>query len=104
MHNFRWWFLPYCLQRLENGKYVVLNRAYKPVGMVTEEWVDYEPHGVKIKIGKNQARALSYNKSEEKERVYLYDDATNPNRSKATMDEYLRKVGLLAAYTIDEEI
>ena len=34
--------MPYCIQRLEDGRYIVLNRHYKPLGETTREWVTYE--------------------------------------------------------------
>jgi hypothetical protein len=30
--DFRAMFFPYCLQKQKDGRYVVLNREYKPVG------------------------------------------------------------------------
>ena len=38
--------LPYCLERLADGRYVLLNRSYKPVGMTTTDWVDYTDHAI----------------------------------------------------------
>jgi len=37
-------FLPYCIQRLEDGRYVVLNRNYKPLGFRTTEFLRYEDY------------------------------------------------------------
>lgn len=35
--KFRQLFLIYCLDRLEDGSYVALNRRYKPVGFASTE-------------------------------------------------------------------
>lgn len=40
--DFSWWFLPYCLSELKDGQLIVLNRAYKPLGVRSREWVDYD--------------------------------------------------------------
>jgi hypothetical protein len=37
-----WWGLPYCLEVLKDGRLIVLNRGYKPLGVKTDLWVDYE--------------------------------------------------------------
>ena len=33
--DFRSVFMPYCLRKQKDGRYVVLNREYKPVGFFT---------------------------------------------------------------------
>jgi hypothetical protein len=42
LDDFRAVFLPYCLEKRNGGRYVVLNREYKPVGIAVEsgEWVN----------------------------------------------------------------
>jgi hypothetical protein len=68
------------------------------VGFFTREWVTYEEHPVlvKLKITKALAKKLS-NKSEDGiKTIFLYNDATNPTRSKANMNTYLAKLALLA--------
>ena len=44
--NFRWVFLPYCLDEQDDGRWAVLNRDYKPLGMLTGEYVDYDGHSL----------------------------------------------------------
>ncbi len=96
-YSFRQIYLPYCLDRQENGEYVVLNRQYKPVGFTTGEWILYEdfPVSVPLKITEATARKLSYKESEELSRIYLYNDGCIPDRDKKSMDAYLIKLQLL---------
>ena len=50
LHDFRSVNLPYCLKKQPDGKYVVLNREYKPIGFKTKDWVGYEQYPVAVKI------------------------------------------------------
>src|SRR5262249_23726174 len=53
--------LPYCLGRQPDGRYVVLNRNYKPFGFLTDDFVDYAnyPVAVSLKVTPHGARTLS---------------------------------------------
>ncbi|MDN7754742.1 hypothetical protein [Burkholderia gladioli] len=56
-------FLPYCVQRQQDGRYAVLNREYKPLGFWTRAYVTYADHPTLVKIkGLTAARAakISY--------------------------------------------
>ena len=97
--DFRSVYLPYCLQKLEDGRYVVLNRAYKPLGFLSQEHVVYEefPIAAEIKgIGPAVAAKLSWKGDTDVDRIYLYNDGTNPVSSEANMDAYLDKLRILA--------
>lgn len=37
--DFLSFFMPYCLKKHPDGRYAVLNRKYKPVGMVTDDQI-----------------------------------------------------------------
>ena len=102
-HEARAIHLPYCIQRLEDGRYVVLNRNYKPVGFTTSEHLNYEdfPVAVKFKgLTAKTAAKLSYKGSEELDCIYLYNDGTVPTASAANMTAYLNRLGLLAKLKI----
>ena len=43
-------FLPFCLQRTADGGYLVLNRKYKPLGVMSRERVDYDTHSSKFRF------------------------------------------------------
>lgn len=97
--DFRAVYLPYCLQRLEDGRHVVLNRAYKPLGFLSKDHVVYEeyPVAVEIKgIGPAVAAKLSWKGDSNIDTIYLYNDETNPINSDANMDAYLERLRILA--------
>lgn len=76
----RWAFLPYCIQRLADGRYIVLNRRYKPVGSFTSNWVVYEddPSACNLDITPAVAKRLSWNGSEDTDVIHLYADGCLP--------------------------
>ena len=101
--DFRAVFLPYCLQKQEDGRYAVLNREYKPVGFFTREWIKYEEHPVLVKfkgLTKAKAAKLSDKGEANLDQIFLYNDATNPVRSKANMRSYLAKLEILAGLSV----
>ncbi len=95
LQDFRAVFMPYCIERQPDGRYVVLNRGYKPLGFFTSDYIRYSDHAVAVglRITPKTAEKLG---GWEEQRLYLYDDATNPLRSKAGVDAYLRKLRILA--------
>jgi hypothetical protein len=48
--DFRAVFLPYCLQKQSDGRYAILNRRYKPVGLTLKEFVKYEDYPVCVEL------------------------------------------------------
>lgn len=98
-HDFRSMFFPYCLKMQPDGRYAVLNREYKPVGFIPYGFVRYSDYPVCIEIhgiGPATARKLSYNGSEDTDKIFLYNDGCNPIRDKKDMTAYLKKLELLA--------
>ncbi len=95
--SFRKIYLPYCLDRLENGEYVVLNKQYKPVGFNTTDFINYGdfPVSVPLKITEAIARKLSPERSGNLNRIYLYDEGCIPDSNKKNMDAYTAKLELL---------
>jgi len=99
LNDFRAIYLPYCLKKQENGKYIVLNRNYKPLGFNSNEEFNYSdfPISSNLKgITEKKAIELSWNDSPDKENIFLYNDGTNPIKSKRNMTEYLKKIESLA--------
>lgn len=99
--NVRWWFLPYCIDKI-GEKYVILNRAYKPIGVVTDEWVDHEPYAQPIDgLTKAKAAKISYKSDGNFERIYLYNDGCVPTHSKKDWDAYSKRLAVLAGLEVD---
>ncbi len=94
---FRNIYLPYCLQRQKNGEYIIQNRQYNPVGFSSGRGIDYEKISVSVplKITKATAKKLSWEESDNLDRIYLYIEYDAPDTSKKNMDAYLVKLQLL---------
>lgn len=98
-------YLPYCLQRLKDGRYIVLNRYYKPLGMPRGDFMDYEGHATAhaIKgVTAAKAKALSHDADEGVDCIYLYNDGCVPTDSAANWTAYSKRLQLLAALGIKE--
>lgn len=93
----RWVFLPYCIQQLGDGRYIVLNRRYKPLGSFTTSWVDYEtdPSACALNITPAIAARLSWKGSEDTTLIHLYADACLPEESVVHMRAYSERLQVL---------
>ena len=95
-------FMPYCLQRLQDGGYLFLNRRYKPLGVTSDEWVDYDTHPSKFHFARTlsarQVEALSCRGSADAERIYLYNDGCIPTDSDVAWKAYSVRLQRLAGY------
>jgi hypothetical protein len=104
--DFRAIFLPYCLERQPEGGYAVLNRDYKPIGFLTDKWIEYDKYPVLVQlngIGRAKAAKLCCKGNGDKERIYLYSDDSNPVRSEANMQAYLARLKTLAKVKIETD-
>lgn len=91
-------FFPYCLDRQGNGTYVLLNRRYKPVGITLTSWVRYDDFPVAVRLRgmrPSVAAKLSVHGDPDVNRIYLYDDATNPEGSAANTRAYMERLAYL---------
>ncbi len=98
IENVRAVYFPYCLQKQEDGSWVLLNRNYKPIGFNTAGFIKYEEYPVSMKIkglGPETLKKLSCKGENPSEIVYLYDDGCNPSSSDLAMSKYLEKIAIL---------
>lgn len=94
-------FLPYCLIRLQDGRYAVTNRQYKPLGSTSVEWVDYETLDAtgRVDIPAHVAAQLDHRGEPGDGHIYLYSDGSIPTRSDAAWAAYAQRLALLARHT-----
>jgi hypothetical protein len=101
MNSFRQVFLPYWLQKLPDGRWVVLNREYKPLGFRTGAWVDYEDYPICVELKDLKPEKVSFTGHQQyKDRIYLYNDGCIPTDSDKHMKAYLQKIKELAKLEI----
>jgi hypothetical protein len=96
-------FLPYCLQRLADGRYIVLNRRYKPLGVQTREWVDYDTHpsAARMKITAATARKLSWKSSDDVAVIHLYNDGCVPDAGADHLDAYAKRLAVFMKLPVE---
>ncbi|MCX7067482.1 MAG: hypothetical protein NTW85_07305 [Methylococcales bacterium] len=99
IENVRAVYFPYCIEKQEDGSWLILNRNYKPVGFNTSEHIIYSDYPVSVKLkglGKETLKKLSWNDKEELgNRIYLYNDGCIPTSSPQAMSAYLKKIEVL---------
>lgn len=90
-HWFRFW-MPYLFQKIDHPKikhfYLPLNRNYKPLGVISKDWIEYEgfasSHGVAFASDPANIPNVWLPGS-----LYLYDDTTKSRRDYFTRFERL---------------
>lgn len=98
-HWFRFW-MPYSFQKMEHAKvkhlYLPLNRNYKPLGMTTGEWVDYDPyvqsHGVVFGSDPHKFAGVWYGEHEKS--LYMYADVPSSRR------DYFQRLEMLMSHVM----
>ncbi|MEI8609954.1 hypothetical protein P4S70_13575 [Enterovibrio sp. Hal110] len=96
--NVRAVYFPYCLEKQEDGSWLLLNRNYKPVGLNTGEFIDYDQYPVSMKIkglGPATLRKLSHHDGELGNKVFLYNGSCVPTSSAEAMSKYLKKLEII---------
>lgn len=98
---------PYCLQPLADGRAILLNRRYKPLGVHSTEWVEYESHPstFKLTLDAETAAKLSWEGKAPApgEPIWLYRDACAPRESSQNLKAYLERLAILMRLPCPEE-
>lgn len=94
---------PYCLQKTRDGKWLVLNRNYKPVGTTSKEHVDYDAHADRLNIDNGTIAALRKlavlniaDGADDPGLFYFYRDDSMPTESASNWNRYAKILELLA--------
>lgn len=98
--NLRTLLFPYCLDRQPDGRYVALNRKYKPVGFTLggDDFIDYAAYPVQLTIKgltPTVAAKLSWDGSANLARIYLYNDGCIPTDSADNWTAYAARLRVL---------
>lgn len=99
LNDFKSIYLPYCIVRQEDKSFVVLNREYKPLGFRVIEHIEYGKYPISARIPEitpELAVKISWNESPNTDKIFLYNDKTNPVSSDENMEAYLAKLAILA--------
>ncbi|NMG64909.1 hypothetical protein GPA19_08115 [Azoarcus indigens] len=96
-------FMPYCLRRISDGRYIVLNRDYKPLGIPSCDNVDLASHPTvhAIKITPAVARKLSWEGKDDLDCIYLHGGGSTPKGE--ALKAYSERLAVLMAIHIEVE-
>jgi hypothetical protein len=99
-HFFRF-FMPYLFQEIPGiGKnvWLPLNRNYKPLGVISKDWVDYDAfaktHGVKFAKDPRNLKDIWEHTTEAPDMLWLYSDAPSTRR------DYFARLEKLMTYQL----
>lgn len=95
--NVRQAMFPYGMQENADGSWTFFNRNYKTVGTVTEEWSEWDDPSHKMflrGLGPATLAKLDIH-GVGGERIYFYNDGSNPEGSAENMKAYLEKLRIL---------
>jgi hypothetical protein len=98
-------YFPYVLDRQPDGRYAILNREYKPVGLNIDydEWIDYDRFPVLVRVKgltRKRAAKIAYDGDERLDYIYLYDDGCNPFYDARDMTAYCRRLAVFMKLVI----
>lgn len=88
-------WLPYAAVKMEGDRSILVNRYYKPVGRLTDEWVKYiEFERMHLRLSNEQLQAFALQSHGD---GYLYDDGCPPWWSRKDASAYLERLHKLHA-------
>lgn len=101
--------LPYCLQKTTDGKWLALNRRYKPIGTTNLDWVDYNTHPNRLKIDEKVIGEITQlapcahpDMPDEPGIIYLFAGDPTPFTSDLDWARYTKLLKLVAAASTDK--
>ena len=103
MEEVRRLMFPYGMAKNPDGSWTLFNRLYKPVGVISEEWEEWDTpkHKMKFKALRQPTLAkLDHRGEGTGDRIYFYNDGCIPTDSAKHMDAYLSKLRVLMALKV----
>ena len=80
---------PYCIQKQEDGSYLLFNREYKPIGF-------------RFKVLREDIiRKISVDGDPSDRAIYLYGDGSKPTQNKENMEDYLERLSVLMSLKVE---
>lgn len=98
MPNIRQAMFPSGMEKNPDGTWTLFNRKYKPVGVVTREWAEWDDprHKIALKgLGPATLAKLDWRGEGSGDRIYFYNDASNPELSAANLTAYFDRLKVL---------
>ncbi|MCA1748725.1 MAG: hypothetical protein LC634_04060 [Sphingomonadales bacterium] len=89
---------PYGMAKNPDGSWTLFNRQYKPLGVISKEWEDWDDpkHKMLLKgLGPATLAKLDWRGDGADERIYFYNDGCIPTDSSKDMKSYLAKLEIL---------
>jgi len=91
---------PYCIERQENGSYVILNRFYKPLGFSTKhgDYLTFSDYPIEVffrDLTPKIASKISWENKQDLNQIFLYSDGCIPTRTSDNMKNYLNRLSHL---------
>lgn len=102
--DFRWQFLPYCVERVAPGVFLICGRNYKPLGLCQHTFLpeaERNKYAVKLSMSARRARTIAWgprgvrlDENGKVQQVWLYNDGCIP-----FLDRHLDTVAYLKRLT-----
>jgi hypothetical protein len=86
-------YLPYCLQQVDDRTFIWVNRDYKPLGIIPEDYVDYHDYPWLVVGAAEPVAAMGW--------IYLFDDGCPPWRNRKTAERLIRLIDALVDPDLD---
>ena len=98
MPNVRQAMFPYGMAKNPDGTWTLFNRQYKPVGVTTPEWAEWDDprHKITLKgLGPATLAKLDCRGNGVGDRIYFYNDGCNPGLSSDHLAAYFARLKIL---------
>ncbi len=98
LYNFTEIALPYFFEKQKNDRYVFFNREYEPIGFNKSNIQKPKNYPISkhYDINAALARQISFDNSDNLNRIFLYGSSCIPTKTKKNMDAYLKRLAILA--------